>query len=289
MHIKKKFLLFSMLIALSVILCGCYDLGEAFEEDEEYRANYSEIILLDNNSVRSYYTMDDFYSDQAVNDFISPMSEEQRGEYSYILIKTENNLSLGEVAIYFDSTVEAYVSVSVFILDGDKLPTKVYVGKDGEYDLDECDEPDVSEKLASVVFHTVETPNKWKDMCLKNWSTDGTKVKRKAIEGGQYLVFRIDNNCYDHAKLMLDKAEADYQALVTAYEEKALALQQVNNDPFATAQQKEEALHSFNQSARDKNAGELVYNATKEKYESEKSPYTTKVPLRITAILINAE
>ncbi|MBQ7642549.1 MAG: hypothetical protein IJS67_01480 [Clostridia bacterium] len=290
MHINKKVILLIIISIVSLFaFSGCYELGDGTEDDEDYRATYPEIILIDQNADSHYYSMEDFYNDEAVNDLKSPLSEDERSEYSYILIKSEKDLSLGEIAVYFDSTVEATVSVSVFILDGSDIPTKVYTGDGGKYSESESNEPDSAAKLTSVVFHVTGIPGKWKEFYLKDWSNDLSRVKRHDIKRGQYLVFRIDNNCYDPAKTMLDKAAETYQALVDAFNQKAAELQTVNNDPSATAEQKDAALQAYNTAAREKNSGELIFNAAQKQYEEEKTPYSTKAPLRITAILINAE
>ena len=101
MLIKKKvfFLLISIVI-LSFALTGCYDLGDATLSDEDYCQTYSEIRVIDASGDVDYYTMEDFYNEEAVNDFKTPMSEDDRSEYSYLIVKVDKDLSIGEVSVY---------------------------------------------------------------------------------------------------------------------------------------------------------------------------------------------
>lgn len=83
MRINKKVIF----LLITIILCtfsltACYNLGEGTENDDDYRENYSLIRLVDTESDTYDYSMEDFYSDEAVNDLISPLSEEERREYT---------------------------------------------------------------------------------------------------------------------------------------------------------------------------------------------------------------
>ena len=263
MRINKKVIF----LLITIILCtfsltACYNLGEGTENDDDYRENYSLIRLVDTESDTYDYSMEDFYSDEAVNDLISPLSEEERREYTYIFIKSEEALSVGEIAIFFDSTVEADVNVKVFVMDEDDLPTKIYAGEDGDYSADECDEPALADAVAEVSFHVPGKADKWQEMYLKSWGKKGEdSQKRYHLEEGQYIVFRISNNCYDPAKRIFDIAEKKWQEAVEEYE--------TTSDEYKAA--------------------EREYNAAKDKYEREKGPDYTRVPVRITAILIYAD
>ena len=151
MRIKKENLfLFIAIFIFTFALSGCYDLGDATEDEEDYRATYSDVSLVNRESVVRSYTMDDFYNDEAVNDLKSPMPESAREKYAYILIKSEKSLSIGEIAIYFDSTEEADVYVKVFILDEDEIPPKIYTGEGGKSSVDESNEPDVGLALTET-------------------------------------------------------------------------------------------------------------------------------------------
>jgi hypothetical protein len=286
---KKVIFLIIAVFVLTFSLTGCFDLGEGTEDDEDYCETYS-VRLIDKNSDSHSYDMGDFYNKEAVNDFKTPMTEDDRNEYSYILIKSEKSVSLGEIAVYFDSTVEATVNVKVFILNEDEIPTKVYTGEGGNYSDEDCNEPDISKAVAETSFKVAGQPDKWKEMYLTSWSKNGEpKVKRMPIEEGQYIVFRIDNNCYDPAKRIFDKAKKAWQAVVDAFNEKVNAYQALLNDASASDAQRNEAKAEMDASAAEKNSADLEYMAAEKQYEKDKSEELVKVPFRITAILINAE
>ena len=291
MRIKKEkiFLLIAVLI-FTFVFSGCYDLGNGTENDEEYRENYSLIRLIDTKSDTTDYSMADFYTDEAVNDLQSPMSEEERKEYTYILIKSEKALSIGEISIYFESTTETDVNVKAFVMDEENVPSKIYTGEDGEYSADDCDEPDLASAVAEVTFHVPGRVNKWKELYLTVWGKKGEETtKRYPIGAGQFLVFRISNNCYDPAKRVFDVAGKAWREALEEYETARAAYQEVISDPSASAEQKATAQTAFDNATSTRNDAEREYNAAKAKYESEKEPDLTNVPVRITAILINAE
>ena len=291
MRIKKEkiFLLIAILI-FTFAFSGCYDLGDGIETDDEYRANYSLIRLVDSDSETYDYSMADFYTDEAVNDLISPLSEEERREYAYIFIKSKKTLFIGEIAIYFDSTVEADVNVKVFVMDEENLPTKLYTGKDGKYSADKCDEPDLADSVADVSFRVPGKADKWKEFYLTSWKEkDEQPTKRHLLGEGQYLVFRISNNCYDPAKRIFEEAEEIWQKALEAFEEARAGYEEIMSDSSLSAEDKAAAQTDFNKATSIRNAAERDYNAAREKYEKEKGPDYTRVPIRITAILISAQ
>ena len=295
MRIKKKviFLFIATLIA-AIALSGCYELGDATENDEEYRSNYSIIRFIGRKGETASFGMKDFYTKEAVNDFASPMSEELRQKYSYIMIKSENSVSLGELAMYFESDVAAEVFVSVFILSEDELPTKLYDGENGEVSEEDCDEPENEAAVTELSFRVTgaeaSAKKRWQPMYLKSWAKAGApKVKRLNIEGGQYIVFRIKNNCSDPALRVFNRAKKEWQEAFDDYTAKEAALKAVSEDPSATADQKVAAKNAFDAAAKAKAVAEVSYNEAVKRYEREKAPEMTEVSFRITAVLINAE
>ena len=154
------------------------------------------------------------------------------------------------------------MNVKVFVMDEGDLPTKIYTGTTGTYSADECDEPDTSDAVGDVTFHVSGTAGKWKEFYLKSWGKKGeASQKRYHLSEGQFLVFRISNNCCDPAKRIFDIAEKKWQEAVEEYE--------TTSDEYKAA--------------------EREYNAAKAKYESEKEPDYERVPIRITAVLIYAD
>ena len=289
MHIKIRYLLLIIcILVLSFTLSGCYDLGEGTEDDDDYRNIYSDISVINDTSSKTYYTMEDFYNKEAVNDFKSPMEEDKRDYYTYLIIKVEKDLSLGQIAVHFDSTNEDTLSVSFFILDEDEVPSKVYSGAGGAYPLDECDEPDMSKSLGKATCTLSGGAGKWKAIYLKSWTSGESTTKRHSISEGQFLVMRIDNNCYDPAKARLEEAEKKWNELVVKFQEKLNEWQDKNNDSSASQAEKDAAMNALSEATAEKNLGERDYQEAQDYYAKNKFPYG-KMSVRITAILINAK
>ena len=289
MPIKKKvFFLLISIVVLSFALTGCYDLGDATLSDEDYCQTYSEIRVIDASGDVDYYTMEDFYNEEAVNDFKTPMSEDNRSEYSYLIVKVDKDLSIGEVSVYLDSTVKETVQASFFVLDEGELPTRVYTGPGGRYSLSEMDEPSDSKVLATTTARLAGVAGKWNAVYLRQWGTGEERIKRQEVKEGQYLVVRFDNNRYDPALTALDEAESAWLEAKAAYEATLLAWQTLNNDPSATQEAKDAAMYALTSANTALSVAERDYQAAQSNYERERFPYQ-RVPIRITAILINAE
>ena len=289
MLIKKKvFFLLIGIVILLFALTGCYDLGDATLSDEDYCQTYPEIRVIDASAEVDYYTMEDFYNEEAVNDFKTPMSEDDRSEYSYLIVRVDKDLSIGEVSIFLDSTVKETVQASFFVLDEGDLPTRVYTGPDGRYSLSEMDEPSDNQVLATTTARLTGVANKWNAVYLRQWGTSEERIKRQAVKEGQYLVVRFDNNRYDPALTALDEAKSAWLDAKAAYEARLLAWQTLSNDPSATQEAKDAAMNALTSANTALSVAERDYQAAKNNYEREGLPYQ-RVPIRITSILINAE
>ena len=264
MHINKRvFLLIICITVLSFTLTGCYDLGDAAENDEEYCDLYPDIEVIYGSSSSDSYDMEDFYNKEAVNDFKSPMDEDDRKYYSYLIIKVAKDISVGSIAVHFESTVQETLNVSFFILNESDLPSKIYTGKDGTYKLSESNEPDPRNALGHASCTLTGVANKWKAVVLTAWTDGDTTSKRHSVSKGQYIVLRLDNNCYDRALAEFEEAQEEWEKIQEDY-----SADRIDYSEYII--------------------GERDFNAAREKYEREKSPYKA-MPVRITAILINAE
>ena len=264
MLIKKKVLFLLLCITLlSLTLSGCYDLGDATETDEEYCDLYPEIKVIYGSDDSDSYDMEDFYNEEAVNDFESPMDEDDRKYYSYLTIKVAKDISVGSIAVHFESTEEETLSVSYFVLDESALPSKIYTGKTGTYKLSESDEPDPANALGHSSCTLKGVADKWQAAMLSAWIDGETTSKRHDVSEGQYIVLRIDNNCYDRALAAFEEAEEAWQKVQDDY-----------------------ANHRIDYAAY--NVGERDYDEARAEYEKNKFPYK-RVAVRMTAILINAK
>ena len=264
MLIKKKvlFLLIGITL-LSLTLSGCYDLGDATKTDEEYCELYPEIKVIYGSDDVDSYGMEDFYNKEAVNDFKSPMDEDDRNYYSYLTIKVAKNISVGSIAVHFDSTEEETLTVSYFVLDESALPSKIYTGKTGAYNLSESDEPDPAKALGHSSCKLKGVADKWQAAMLSAWKDGETTSKRHNVSEGQYIVLRLDNNCYDPSLAAFEQAEEEWEKVQDDYSN-----------------------HRIDYAAYI--VGERDYNVASQEYEKNKFPYK-KVAVRITAILINAK
>lgn len=260
---KNAFILIICITLLSLTLYGCYDLGDATEDDEEYCDLYPEIKVIYESGDSDSYDMEDFYNKEAVNDFKSPMEEDDRRYYSYLTIKVAKDISVGMIAVHFDSTIEETLSISYFVLDESDLPTKIYTGKSGTYQRSESNEPDPKNALGHSSCRLPGVADKWQAAMLTEWIEGETVSKRHDVSEGQYIVLRLDNNCYDRALAELEQAEETWEKVQKDYREN-----RIDYSAYIV--------------------GERDYNAALQTYESNKFPYQ-RVPVRITAILINAK
>lgn len=289
MLIKKKvFFLFICITLLILTLSGCYDLGDATETDEEYCELYPEIKVIYGSDDVDSYDMEDFYNKEAVNDFKSPMDEDDRRYYSYLTIKVAKDISVGTIAVHFDSTEAETLSVSYFVLDESDLPTKIYTGKDGTYKLSESDEPDPENAVGNSSCKLSGVADKWQAAMLSVWKDGEATSKRYDVSEGQYIVLRLNNNCYDPALSAFETAEEAWQKAKDEYEQKLVAYQAVVNDSGSSQEQRNAAMNALSQATEAKVLAERDYEAARQNYEKNKFPYK-KVAVRITAILINAK
>ena len=289
MHIKKKVLFLLICIAiLSITLSGCYDLGDAAEDDEEYCDLYPEIKVIFGSDTVTSYDMEDFYNEEAVNDFKSPMEEEDRHYYSYLMIEVDRDISVGSIAVHFDSTEKETLSVSFFVLNESELPTKIYTGSGGTYKREESDEPDPEKAIGKATCKLAGEAGKWQAAMLTSWK-DGEKTsKRHSVSEGQYIVLRLDNNCYDPALSEYETAEEAWQKRLEEYEQKLSDYRTVLNNAGSSQSERNAAMDALSQATAAKTLAERDYEAARQNYEQNKFPYE-KVAVRITAILINAE
>ena len=289
MRIKRKLLfLLLAILTLPLVLSACYDLGEGTENDDDYCDTYSDISVVKSSAEVEEYSMEDFYNKEAVNDFKTPMEESERNEYSYLIIKVEKDLAIGQIAVFFDSTVKETLSITYFVLDEEDMPIKAYTGEGGKYKLDESNEPSDDQALGKTSVHLSGEADDWESAYLREWGFGNETSKRYNVTSGQYIVLRIDNNCYDRALAALEKAEKALEELKADYQLKLAAWQAVNADSSASQEAKNEAMNKMSEALEKMNIGERDHNEAKEAYERNKCPYQ-KMPIRMTAILINAK
>ena len=285
MHITKKFYAFLLLVILLFALTGCFDLGTAYTtskqgnaDEEVYYDAYGSVYVLDSDGSSSSYSMSDFYSKETVNDFECAIDSKQ---YTYLGVEVKKDLKIGEIVVYFNSPEAETIGVSFYIVD--KIPTKItFVDELGVvHNLKGSDEPAIDQRVG--LASTRLEANKWNSIYLKR---TGSQSLLKASEG-QFLLLRIENNCYDTtqkellaAQEKLDTSLATYNADKADYDNKLIS---------GTEAEKASAKAKMDLSLSELQKAQEEYNQAMKKAEEQKSSYTTRVSIKITDILIYAE
>ena len=288
MHITRKALGFLFISLLLLTLVGCFSLGSAYsksdpteEEEKPYYDAYGDVILADHESSLSSYDISDFYSKGSVNHFDCVLTKTE--EYTYIGIEVEKDLDIGEVVVYFFSPVGVEIGVSFFVVN--EMPDEIYyvnsLGIPRNF-LDN-DEPDDDSKVGQASTRLIA--NKWTSIYLRKWKTIG----RLKVSSGQILLLRIDNNCYDKYKKALENARSDMNEADKAYQEALKEYKSKETQEGASQAEKNEAKKKMEDALALLNETKEKFNKASEEYEKNKSPYTTRVSLKITDILIYAE
>ena len=285
MHITRKWLSLLSLFILLFALTGCFELGSAYntstqgkiDEDAYYDA-YGDVVLLDYDGSKSTYSMSDFYNKDTVNDFECALESK---EYTYLGIELEKDLDIGEIVLYFNSPISATIGVSFYIVD--EMPTIIaHVDSTGKVqNVKLSNEPSIDKRVATASTRLVS--NKWNSIYLKRTGTQSLLH----VKSEQFLLVRIENNCYDIYQKELDKAKEEfdsayltYQTDLAFYNEKLKSGSQVEIDAAKTKVEK---------SLSELNKAQEKYNQAKKDHDENKNPYTTRLSLKITDILIYAE
>lgn len=182
--IIKKFTL-ATLVLLS--LSGCYELGE-FESDEQYFKYFPSVELIDKDKSRESYSVEDyFYTEEGINEYQSDVPYK---EYLYLFVKVDNDFRLNELNLSFCSEQDCALEVSIYILDS--IPSNIRGYDDPLYDEEgnviEYDDP--MEALDTKIIYL--DANKW----TSSYLIDKSRNEYIAIDKGQYIVLRFENNSF---------------------------------------------------------------------------------------------
>ena len=158
-------LLFATIFAI-FSLTGCYNLGE-FEDEESYYNAFSDFVLInDKGETITEYSMRDFYNKDAVENFVSPIKRDNCDTFVYMYFKANEDVNIGDFAIYFNSTSSNELGISIFVLNEDELPTEIY-NPDGENNNN--NEPLNEKIIASSSVRLNGTENDWNAVMIKNY------------------------------------------------------------------------------------------------------------------------
>ena len=291
MH-TKRFALILVYIFTIFLLSGCYDLGDGVENDSEYCSVFNEIILYDSEGNQiTDYDMDDFYNPEAVNSFASPISYDDCEKFSYMAIGIAKDISIDDFAIYFNSKDAGNLSVSVFLLSIDELPTKIKT-KSNDVSDEECNEPSNDKVIASSSVTLLAKEDDWDSIMISRWKISNDESSKSiSAKSGQYLVLRFDNNYYDletreydKIKNEFEKVEADYLSAKLNYEEKYAAYNsgssEVSKEELMELKYKQDLLKLQYEELESK------FNTAKANYDEFQSKNLSEMPIRMTAVLI---
>lgn len=103
-----------VLVLSSLLFVGCFDVGEV-EDEADYYSVFCDIVFLTENSYFSC-DMEDFYNDEAVNDFACVIDE---ATYYYFAIQVGEDVTVGDIGFYVraSSTGAANHTVDAFIVN----------------------------------------------------------------------------------------------------------------------------------------------------------------------------
>ena len=287
MRIDKiaKGLLSVVLIAFAVCtLSACFNLGNGTTDDDDYREVYSSVTLIGSDSSVERYSMADFYNKETADSFACPIAAEDKKEYAYVAISVGRTLALGEVAVFFETDTDVDLGVTFFV--SDKLPSKIYNGAGGDYDADECDEPNDDSFGGKAGAKLMK--NKWRDVSLKTWTNaDGEAAKRLSVTEGSYLILRIDNNTYSALEKEYESAKKEVDDLAIDLNDKKANYSQLV-DSSASASSIAEAKDAVDRAQEAFDVAENKLRDVETRYSNDKERYE-RANIRLTKILIYAD
>ena len=292
MH-TKRFALILVSIFIIFLLSGCYDLGDGVESDSEYCSVFENVTLYDSNGNEvKDYKMSDFYNPDAVNSFASPIPYDKSDKFMYMSIGVAKDLTIGEFAVYFNSKNSGTLSVSLFLLDVDELPTKIMT-KTNEVTERECNEPTNDKIIASASVYLLDDKDDWDSIMIKNWKiSDKETSKKLSVKSGQYLVLRFDNNYYDFETREYDKVKESFEKIKAEYDSAKIDYDDKYADYNSGSEEisKEELIElktALDKLEKQFKEEQSKLELAKFNYESLQEKNLEEMDIRITAILIN--
>ncbi len=203
---------------LSLASCADFGVGESADDFKKY---FSGVYVLSKKSAQKY-PIDEFNGDIGMEDTEIPVVVPYQ-EYSYVGFRVDKqyDLSISEFA-FFAKTESGTGVLSLDFYVVDSMPTSIK-GEDGDVEVPSLDDSEDSsddngddstgsaddDSDSTVTEDEIFTPiNKFHTSTFligEEWDSvllqfDGSK----SVNAGQYVVVRINNNCY-----FSDKAEED--------------------------------------------------------------------------------
>ena len=201
MKVKRSLLTVALLPAF--LLTGCFDLGSLNDGDQDFEKYYDTFDVVkgiyydsgesENLGVKEYDIEDSLCNEKTINDFEWEDSDDEvkYQNYTYIAIKTKEEINLNQLMLYMRSEEAKDVSISCFyFMDDDGTPKKPrFVESD---DAGEYDDPDASLSLLNYPVNLKK--DAWTGFMLKDFEQVGYTDGNIHMAKDSYLYIRINNN-----------------------------------------------------------------------------------------------
>ena len=213
MKLLPKLIASAVTLALVLSLASCMDLGVG-ENEDDFKKYFSGVYVLSENGSEKY-AIENFNRDINIEDMDIPVVIDY-GEYCYIgfCVSDGYTVSLSEFAFFArTASGQGVLELEFYIVD--EMPTSIKNSDGEDVDLPLVDEDETNESSEtegtegedntetetevyeddlfdpSNRFHvtTFSISEEWDSVLLQ---FDGAKVAKS----GQYIVVRINNNCY---------------------------------------------------------------------------------------------
>lgn len=117
MRIKRVIKVTSLIVSSIILICvltSCMpDMGDKFEDIDDYYALFDEIITVGPSFSTDSYDMEDFYSNETTENNECPMDDPE--EFEYLAVKCEEEIIMDEFALFMLSEKDCMVQVSLFV------------------------------------------------------------------------------------------------------------------------------------------------------------------------------
>ena len=203
-----------LMAILVIAMSGCEDLGE-YDDTEEYYECFDDIVLIDGTTGddESYSVEDYFYNEESRENYL--VGEDgvyhgiAHGEYVYMAIPFECNMTMDTLALYVQSMTDVTVYINVYVADRipsawkplddvEQQPSGSDDSSEGssedstENDEPVYDDPDPQTRIGDLTLHLKK--GKWSSFVLDSFQVSGAVQKSIQIKDGQYILLHIRNN-----------------------------------------------------------------------------------------------
>ncbi len=201
----------ALCLAVFCTLAGCApDLGN-IENSEDFYKKFPTVDFVGSDLEVVNKKSEDFYNDEAVNDFNrkdfeSPVAGDA---YKYMAVFAGESVSVEEFAIYVRSDKDVTFSVCVYVKNG--LPETIATGGESDFEkytdsetgeektrLKEFDEPQKSDAVATKTVSLKK--DEWTALYIRSFDVSDNNKNVVSIVNGECLLFQFVNNCvaYDN-------------------------------------------------------------------------------------------